>query len=100
MKLTILKTAFIASTMVMAGSVFAADALFDPEQDNARIILAAQTLANPNGPQGKKICDSEKVGNKICVTCEYTAINETTFNCYKIPKKKSSTVSTSIKAAG
>ena len=90
MNTTKLKLAVLILTATLVNNSFADEALFDPKVDNPRIILAANNLANPGGTQKERKCTHEKVGNKICVLCEYTAINETTYNCYAIPKPSGS----------
>ncbi len=85
MKLKQLKTVLaLVATLAVAPS-FAGDALYDPASNNQEITLAAVGIVNEAEVQFERICESETVGNSICVLCEYTAIGETSYNCYKIP---------------
>ncbi len=89
MKLSKLKTTLALVATLATVPAFAGDALYDPATDDTRIVLAAVGIVNEAEVQFETICESERVGNSICVLCEYTAIGETTFNCYKIPSSGS-----------
>ena len=85
MKFKQLKTVLALVATLAAAPSFAGDALYDPANNNQEIVLASVGIVNEAEVQFEKICETERVGNSICVLCEYTAIGETSFNCYKIP---------------
>lgn len=79
-------------TILSIGLLFAGYAASEPQDEQppmsseTRILVALSTLESPNGgPLYERKCTSEDLGDKICVLCEYTAIGETTYKCYKKP---------------
>jgi hypothetical protein len=85
MNINKLKTALVLVAALITAPSFAGEALYDPATRSTEIVLAAVGIENEAAVQFEKNCESEKVGDSICVLCEYTAIEETSFNCYKIP---------------
>lgn len=85
MKSNKLKTTLALVAALAVSPVFAGESLYDTAKQDNEIVLAAVGIVNEAEIQFERICESEKVGNSICVLCEYTAIGETSYNCYKIP---------------
>ena len=89
MKTTIIEILLFTSGLLMAGNTFAEDIASKLVDDNRQIEVSLDRLVPPSDPEEDTICEAETIGDMVCVLCEYTAIGETTFNCYKIPENDS-----------
>lgn len=89
MKTKIIEIVLITSGLLIAGNTFADDLLSKLSDDNRQIEVSVDRFLNPTDPEEAVECESETIGDMVCVLCEYTAIGETTFNCYKIPEDDS-----------
>ena len=77
MKFKQLKAVLALVAALAVVPAFAGDALYDPADNSHEITLAAVGIVNEAEVNFETICESERVGNSICVLCEYTAIGET-----------------------
>ncbi len=89
MKAKAIKFIFITFGLLLAGNTFAYDLLSKSSDGSREVELAVDRLLNPTDPEEEVKCEAETIGKMVCVLCEYTAIGETTFNCYKIPEDNS-----------
>ena len=86
MKIKIVEVVLVTFGLLIASNTFAGDLPFKMSVDNRRIEVSGDRLIPPTDPEEDVICEAETIGGMVCVLCEYTAIGETTFNCYAIPE--------------
>lgn len=85
MKLKTIETVLVAFGLLIASNTFAGDLVSKQVDDNRQVEVSLDRLIPPTDPEEDVICEAETIGDNVCVLCEYTAIGETTFNCYAIP---------------
>ncbi len=85
MKIKTIETVLVAFGLLIASNTFADELVSKQVDDNRQIEVSGDRLIPPTDPEEDVICEAETIGGMVCVLCEYTAIGETTFNCYAIP---------------